>query len=295
MSHDPALQLIDRQEWLEPVGEEIQKAVSAAFESTGEPGQKVKNFLHGTWLGHPLHPVLTDIPLGAWTTALASDAMAEITGRDEFEKCADTAIGVGLVGSVAAAVTGLTDWKETDGRARNVGLAHGLLNSAGALLYLTSFVLRKRRQRSIARGFSTLGFAVAATAAYLGGKLVYSERIGVNHATGELPRTFSAVLPVSELTEEKSKSVTVNGTSILLTRRNSSIYAMVETCSHLGGPLAKGKFDECSVTCPWHGSQFSLEDGKVINGPATHPQPCLEVRVRKGMIEVRAAKEDREG
>src|SRR5579864_6317200 len=130
MATETALDVINRQDWLEPVADKLQKAVHGAFEAGGDAGQKVKNALHGVWLGHPLHSVITDVPVGAWTAAAVCDAMEEITGHKRFADSADIAIGVGLAGAVVAAVSGLTDWSDTDGRARKVGVMHGLLNMA---------------------------------------------------------------------------------------------------------------------------------------------------------------------
>jgi nitrite reductase/ring-hydroxylating ferredoxin subunit len=77
---------------------------------------------------------------------------------------------------------------------------------------------------------------------------------------------------------------------VLLLRRGERIYAIAETCAHLGGPLAEGTLDGLSVICPWHGSRVALEDGRVLDGPSTFPQPCFETRVHHGQIEVRAAR-----
>jgi nitrite reductase/ring-hydroxylating ferredoxin subunit/uncharacterized membrane protein len=261
------------------------------FERAGDTGQSIKNFLHGTWLGHPLHPVVTDVPIGAWTAALVMDAMEEMSGRDGFGRGADTAIAVGLAGAVSAAVTGLTDWGSTDGRARRIGLLHGLLNTTGALLYTCSLIARKRNSRPVGRGLGALGYAVALGAAYLGGKLVYSEQVGVNHTLGQqLPDEFQPVLAESELAEGDMKRVVVDNSRVLLARRDGRLFAISEVCSHMGGPLSEGKFEGSIVRCPWHGSRFSVETGAVVDGPATHPQPCLEVRVRDGFIEVRRAR-----
>src|SRR4029077_19553365 len=102
----------------------------------GDAGRRVRDFLHGTWLGHPLHPALTDIPLGAWTTALALDAAGDRSRG--MARAADTAMGVGIAGAVGAAVTGLTDWHHTTGGDRRLGLGHAMLNTAALALYVTS-------------------------------------------------------------------------------------------------------------------------------------------------------------
>ena len=290
MASEALVKAIEKQDWLEQASEAIQPAVTEAFKAGGPAGRQAKNFLHGTWLGHPLHPVLTDVPIGAWTAALALDALEAISGRREFGPGADAAIAVGLVGAVGSAVTGITDWSATHGRGRKIGLTHGLLNAGATVLYTTSLLMRRRRKtRRAGQGFAMLGYAVSCAAAYLGGHLVYGEQIGVDHtAAQEMPHEFVPVLPENELPENRLTKVEAKGVPVLLVRQNGQIHALAHTCSHLGGPLSEGKLEGDSVRCPWHGSCFSLEDGHVIDGPATFPQPRFETRVRDGRIEVRA-------
>src|SRR5437764_5082549 len=166
MSDELPVDLIERQEWLEAVESGLQRAVGETFDSAGTAGRKVRNLLHGVWLGHPLHPVLTDIPVGAWTAAVILDAMDEREG-------ADLALKVGLAGAVGSAVTGLTDWQATDGSARRIGLVHGLLNTAATALFAVSLVKRNQRDRGAGRTLAAIGYAVAFASAYLGGHLVY--------------------------------------------------------------------------------------------------------------------------
>jgi nitrite reductase/ring-hydroxylating ferredoxin subunit/uncharacterized membrane protein len=286
---------ITRQDWLEPVETGLQKAVSATFESAGEAGQKTQNFLHGTWIGHPLHVILTDIPLGAWSAAMVFDAIDAATDNDGFRSAADACIGFGLVGALGAAVTGLTDWHQIDPPARRVGLVHGLLNLAGTALFTASFFKRRAGSRAAGRALSSAGYLVAALSAQLGGDLVYDQRIGVDHAPAQgLPKDFTRVLAESELHDDVPMRAEHNGLPILLVKRGDHIFALAETCSHLGGPLSEGRLEGNTIQCPWHGSQFSLEDGSVVNGPAVHPQPCLEARILDGQIEVRSSRRDRE-
>ena len=284
------LQTIDQQNWLDPLADQLQQIVGKAYKAGGQTGREVKNFLHGTWLGHPLHPVLTDVPIGAWTSALVLDAMSDFSGRSEFASSADAAVAIGVAGAVASAFAGITDWQSTDGRARKIGLVHGILNVTGTLLFTSSLIARRNGSRAYGRALSALGFLVAAGAAYLGGTLVYGEQIGVDHTVGQpLPEEFTPALPDSELLEGTMKRTEVNGARVLLARCNGRVYAISEVCSHLGGPLSEGKFEDCAVTCPWHGSRFSLEDDRVLDGPATHAAPRLESRVRNGQIEVKRA------
>lgn len=280
--------VIDKQEALDAASDALQPAVTNLFKAGGETGQAVKNFLHGTWLGHPLHPVLTDIPVGAWTTALALDAMEAVSGREEFGSAADAAVAVGLVGALGAAATGITDWSDTEGRGRKVGLVHALLNVGATTLYATSLVCRRSNARRVGVGLSMLGYLVSGASAYLGGHLVFGEKIGVDHTAGQqFPNEYTPVMAEAELQENQLTRVEVRDVPLLLVRRGGQIFALAETCSHLGGPLAEGELVDNTVRCPWHGSRFSLENGAVVDGPATHTQPCMDARIRDGQVEVR--------
>lgn len=168
--------LIERQEWLANLGEALQPWVLETLDNLGE---EVKDVLHGKWLGHPLHPVLTDVPVGAWTAAMLIDAVELISGNKDLGNAADLAVGIGLAGAVGAAVTGAADWSETAGRARTVGVAHALLNIAATGLYATSLAMRRSGSRRAGIGVSLLGYALVSASAYLGGHLVFGESIGV--------------------------------------------------------------------------------------------------------------------
>lgn len=293
MIQKTAINLIEKQEWLDKTADTIQPAVLKIYEAGGEAGRKLKNFLHGTWLGHPLHPLLTDIPIGAWTAAVVLDA-CEIAGSEDFKNGADAAVAIGLGGAVGAAVTGLTDWTGTSEKKRKIGLMHGILNLTATTLYTTSLIMRRnKKSRGAAIALSMAGYGITAIAAYLGGHLVFGEQVGVDHtATSvEYPNEFIAVYSASDLAENSMKSVNANEIPVLIARKNGKLFAIANTCSHLGGPLDEGKLlDNNTVQCPWHGSIFSLEDGRVVNGPASEPQPQFDIRAKNGQIEVRIKK-----
>ena len=276
---------LERQDWLEPLADGLQRAVAAIYETGGTAGRRVRDFLHGTWLGHPLHPVLTDVPLGAWSVA-ATIALLSGARRGE-NRAADTAVAVGLVGAAGAAVTGLTDWHHTAGGTRRVGLVHGLLNLSATGLYATSLVLRIRGDRRAGKAVGGVALGVALAAAYLGGHLVFKKRIGVDHAPRVEWDDFVPVMAESALAESTARRVDVRGVPLVLIRKGGRIHALADQCAHLGGPLSEGSLDETSIRCPWHGSRFALEDGAVLEGPSTFAQPCFEVRARGGQIEVR--------
>jgi nitrite reductase/ring-hydroxylating ferredoxin subunit/uncharacterized membrane protein len=272
-----------------PVEERLQKLLDKALYNGGQPSaQKIRNVLNGTWLGEPLHVVLKDLPVGAWTVAMVFDGLDLVLSRREFALATEISITIGLVGAAGAVVTGVTDWSDVDPPARRLGFTHGLLNLGGTALFLTSLLLRKKKCRESVRIFSTLGYAVMTYAAHLGGKMVYEHRVGVDRTDGEVfPNEFVPVLPESELEDDKPTRVMHGGVPIVLVRRGGHLFAMAETCSHFSGPLSEGKLVGDSIVCPYHFSRFALEDGRVLDGPAVHPQPCLEIRKRNGQIEVR--------
>lgn len=295
MDSEQILDAIDKQEWLESPATVVQKTVLTSFEAAGEPGTKAKDFLHGRWLGHALHPAITDVPVGAWTVAAVLDALSACADKKELDKGADAAIGIGLLGAVGAAVTGITDWSETEERPRKVGFVHAAFNITATGFFLASWLMRRSGdadKRGTARCLSWTGYAFAMCGAWLGGELVSTEKIGVDNAPRDnWPQDWMGVLPDKELPEGALKQAMAGENAIVLTRRNGEIFALAERCSHLGGPLSEGEFcdrdGELALRCPWHGSCFALRSGKVLEGPATHPQPVLEVRVIDGQIQVR--------
>jgi nitrite reductase/ring-hydroxylating ferredoxin subunit/uncharacterized membrane protein len=272
---------------LDRVAEPLSKAVRGAYDAAGPLGREAKNAIHGVWLGHPLHPVFTDLPLGAWTTALALDTAA---GDDPgMRRAATFAMGVGLAGAAGAAVTGLTDWSETDGQSRRNGLVHGLLNVTATMLFAAAFAIRRHDSHDGGRACAWTGYAIALGAAYLGGDLVFRQRIGVTHSDADLPDEFVPIMDSGALADNTMVRARVGDTDVLLVRQHGHVCALVHSCSHLGGPLSEGTLKDGSVVCPWHGSEFALDDGQVLNGPATYNQPCLTVRERTGRIEVKVA------
>ncbi len=270
---------------LDRIAEPLSSAVRNAYAAAGPAGQKAKNLAHGVWLGHPLHPVFTDVPVGAWTTALALDLAAN--GEPAMRRAARFAIGVGLFGAVGSAITGLTDWSETSGRSRRTGLVHGLLNIAATALFTASWFERGNGSKSGGRLTAWAGYAIAAGSAYLGGDLVYGQRIGVTHASIEEPETFTAVAQSNDVPDGSMKRARKDDVDVLLARQRGRVCALAHPCAHLGGPLSEGTLKEGSVVCPWHGSEFALDDGRVLNGPATQAQPTFDVREQAGAIEVK--------
>lgn len=281
-----ALTRMTDQPVVDRLAQPLSRAVRNAYAAAGPAGEGAKNALHGVWLGHPLHPVFTDVPIGAWTTALALDAAAN--GDPAMRRAATFAMGVGLAGALGAAVTGLTDWSETDGQSRRTGLIHGLLNLAATSLVATAFFRRRADADANGRALAWAGYATAVASAYLGGDLVYGQRVGVTHADVGASESFTAIARSEELPENAMMRARGGDLDVLLVRQHGRVYALAHPCAHFAGPLSEGTLKDGSVVCPWHGSEFSLEDGRVLNGPSTHNQPCFVVREAEGRIEVKS-------
>jgi len=281
-------EVVENQTWLDKLATPIQNWLLQFFGQPGQPNRKLKDILNGTWFGHALHPVLTDIPLGAWSGTTILD-LAWLNDEDDgVARSADLTLLLGLAGATGAAVTGIADWSDQYDTDRRVGLMHGLLNLSIMLLYIISLLMRLTGQRRSAITFSTTGYLVSLLSAYLGGELSFAKGIGVNHVAWEGGSDdFVAVIDEQKLEEGKLTRVDVSGIPAVLLKEGRSIYAIGATCSHMGGPLDEGSYKEGVVSCPWHGSGFCMADGSVANGPAVYAQPTFAVRVRNGKVELR--------
>jgi nitrite reductase/ring-hydroxylating ferredoxin subunit/uncharacterized membrane protein len=251
----------------------------------------VKSALSGTWLGHRLHPLLTDVVVGSWLSATVVDLVAWHSG----ERAARRLVATGIAAAIPTIATGLSDWDDTSGRDRRVGVAHLLVNSTGVSLQMASWVARVRRHHIRGALLSAAALAAVSAGGYLGGHLVFARRAGVDH---EVPVVvaddgWQAACRVDELVDGEAITATVAGNQVAVVRSRGQIYALAAVCSHAGGPLDRGTVRDGTLVCPWHGSAFCLADGAVERGPATAPQPAYETRTRGDLVEVRATADDR--
>jgi nitrite reductase/ring-hydroxylating ferredoxin subunit len=273
-----AQQIAGLAEPLDEISERVQEAAKAV-------PKPIRDVLDGVWLGNPLHPALTDVPLGAWSAAFALD----LAGSES----ADGALAVGILGAVPAALTGLNDWSHLKGETRRIGTVHALLNSASLTLNVASLAARRSGHRGVGRVLSSVAFAGTLVSAHLGGHLSFGLGVRVNRTAFESPRErFAPVCDEQDLDGGKLVGVELEGEPVVVSRSEETgeVCAIAATCSHLGGPLAEGERDGDTVICPWHGSRFDLCSGEVRGGPAVYPQPRYETRVRTGKVELRAAK-----
>jgi nitrite reductase/ring-hydroxylating ferredoxin subunit len=267
---------------LDPAADVLQ----AAAKSLPKP---VRNVLDGVWLGAPLHPALTDVPLGSWSAAATFDAIDLLRGEDSLAAAADAALALGVLAAVPAALSGINDWSYLRGDSKRVGTVHALVNTTGLVLNIASLALRRSGSRDLGRLMSGVAYGGALFAAHLGGELSFGLGVRVNRTAFESPEhEWKPVADEADLEGAAMKRVEIDGEPALVTRAaNGRVCAIAARCSHLGGPLDEGERDGDVVTCPWHGSQFDVCTGEVVAGPAVFPQPVYESRVSAGRIELR--------
>lgn len=287
--HSGLVARLDRLGWLRTVSDWL-AGVLVPFRERHQDNIAVELLHGGRWVGHPLHPALSDLPIGLWTGVVVLDA----TDRDPAPRRGIDAAGMlsaaGILAAGATALTGLADWTVSNDQDRRAGLFHGLLNTVALGLQGASLGTRMAGHRGSARALGAAGLTVTAAAGYLGGHLVFSKGIMVSRvawATG--PRRWARALADADLPDDSPVAVETEGRQILLYRHRGRLYAIDNVCSHAGGLLSRGPVADLTVTCPLHGSRFALGDGCVTRGPASQPQPVLPTRIRNGWVEVRGS------
>ena len=259
--------------WAKPFGDFNHRWLSALF----HPIRPIQNFLNGTWLGHPVHSVVTDVPVGALTVSIVADLIGQ-------PLVADVSMLLGVLALVAAAVTGLADYTEVDGNARTRATVHGTLMVVTLVLYLISLLIRSGNppDRLVAIVLALAGYLLLALAAAIGGDLVYLIGTHVNRHAWRGAGTKWIALDLGGLPDIPQGGPTklkagINELAVI--REGDRILALHAQCAHAGGPLAEGTVvDGDRLQCPWHGSRFKLVDGHVVRGPAMYDQPAYDVR-----------------
>jgi nitrite reductase/ring-hydroxylating ferredoxin subunit/uncharacterized membrane protein len=266
--------------WLDRPAGPVRSAVRRALRRT-----PVRNALHGTWLGHSLHPVLVQAPIGCFLSA----AVLDLRG-DRDAPAARRLVGAGLLAATPAAVTGLADWAEGHEQQQRVGLVHAAANAAGLLLYGASYARRLRSPGS-GRLLSAAGLSAVAAGGFIGGHLAYRQALGPNHAEAVphlVPPGWQDLCAVDDLPADgEVRQLMLGDQPLTVIRDGGRTHVLSDVCSHLSAPLHQGELDDGCLTCPWHHSVFRVADGSVVRGPATAPVPVFEVRDRDGRIEVR--------
>ncbi|WP_328863530.1 Rieske 2Fe-2S domain-containing protein [Streptomyces sp. NBC_00306] len=244
-----------------------------------------RDVLHGRWLGHPVHPLMVQVPIGTWFSAAILDLLP---GQ---RRAASTLIGVGLAAAGPAAVTGWVDWAELQRRQMRVGLVHAAANVTAVGLYAGSLAARTQDRVGLGKALGFAGLAAVSLGGAIGGHMAYRQASGANHAE-VVPQLVSPgwhnVGAVADFPVRQAVQRHINNVPILVVRESGNrVHILADSCSHMGGPLSKGTIDDGCVQCPWHGSVFRLHDGWNVRGPATAPQPAFETRITDGCVEAR--------
>lgn len=251
------------------------------------PPGPVKDALSGTWLGHAFHPLMTDVPIGTWTSAVILDWI----GGRESAPAADRLIGVGLAAAAPTFVSGWSDWADStvsSADIRRVGLLHAWSNGSAALLFAGSLSARRRGHRTRGKLLGLAAVSSLGAGGWLGGHLSYSQASGVDQTALEKgPTEWTPAVAEDQLGEGSATCAVVGGVAVLLVRQAGEVRALANRCSHRGGPLHEGDLADGTITCPWHKTTFALSDGSVLRGPAAYAQPVYDVRSSEGMLEVR--------
>jgi nitrite reductase/ring-hydroxylating ferredoxin subunit len=244
------------------------------------PG-RIRDALHGVWLGHPLHPVLVQVPVGAWLSASALDLLVP-----QADAAARRLVAAGLVASAPAIVAGAVDWSEQLEQLMRVGVVHALANSLAAGLYGASLLARTPRA---GRGLRLAGLAAAGLGGVLGGHISFRLAGGANHAE-HVPHVIEPgwhhLAALADLPGGKPVRKMVGEVPVVAVRTGDQVQVLADRCSHMSGPLSDGQLADGCLTCPWHGSVFRLADGCVARGPATAPQPAFQARVVGETVQV---------
>jgi nitrite reductase/ring-hydroxylating ferredoxin subunit len=278
--------------WAKPLSglsNAIANLMDAIFRPLGRPGKLLQDFLNGSWLGHSVHPVVTDVSVGGATAALLLQVLIWF-GVADLEVALIWLLGLTWLSGLSAIVTGLTDFKDTAiGDERNVVGLHGEINIVATVLFIAAFVAAVTGASGAAAWLLVAGYLVLSVGAFIGGHVVFKYGYMVNHnafARGKRAREFTAVLPVAELPEATPTRAALGATGLVLVRRGDVVYALKESCPHAGGPLAEGHLDGDTIVCPWHGSALRLSDGAVRHGPATSRQVAYRARISGEQVEV---------
>ena len=281
---EPLIDAVEGAEALDAAGQAIGKQVRNAF----GPGV-VRDALSGTWLGHSLHPLLTDVVIGSWTSASILDFLGE-----GDSSAVDKLIGIGIAASAPTALTGTVDWADSeavDDRVRRMGLVHAASNVTALGLYGASLAARRRGDTGRGKLLGLAGLAVMSVGGFFGGHLSYARGVGVNQTAFDesgVPDEWTDAIGSDELPAGEAKSVVVGETPVMLVRHDDGLHALHDRCSHRGCSLADmGEVEGEIVTCGCHGSQFDLRDGTLQRGPAATDQPVYEARESDGRIQVR--------
>lgn len=285
---EPITDILDRADVFQQLSHDFSRMLHKVVLQQGENFRNLTDVVHGKQIGHPLHPILTDITITSWTLGLIFDVLGFTTRISVLAKAGDYLTGIGTMSAIPTALAGILDYSTIKKKAAQYGATHGIMNGIAFYWYLRSLKSRIGSNKFSAIIFSVLGLFFATAGSWLGGELVYRHKVGVNHAPESKLNEWTATIPLDDLSENEPVRVEAEGEPILLFRQGQKINAISAVCSHAGGPLDQGKvINTVCIECPWHQSVFDMRTGEIIHSPATTAQPQYAVRINNGKVEVK--------
>ncbi len=276
------------------LSEWIARLANGMYRVLGRPGKLLQDLLNGSWLGHSLHPLLTDVVVGGATSATLLLVLGWF-GVSDLEVATGWALGLTCLAALGAIAAGLTDFKDTnEGDERNVAGLHALLNLVATVGLLIAFFARLTGADALTAIALVAGYLVLTVGAFIGGHLVFKYGVMVNYnafARGKRAAEFTAVLPDAELSDGTPTRASLGATALVLVRRGDVVYALKDSCSHAGGRLSDGRLEGDTIVCPLHASAFRLSDGAVRHGPAASRQVSYVARLHEGQVEVQGPRD----
>lgn len=249
--------------------------------------------------GHPLHPILVAFPIAFYTGTLLFDILAK-TYSPEFLFTAYNLEIAALISAGIAAIPGLIDYIYTvppRSTAKKRGAKHALTNVSVIIFYVAALIYRADNEEPnlmILIALEGVGWILLLFAGWMGGTLVYRNQIGVDPRYADAGKWKEEFYPESEgeievgstndLKINQMKLVHVGPKRVVIARSEQGYAAFDDHCTHRGGSLAGGSMICGTVQCPWHGSQFSVNDGSVKAGPAKMPIVTYKLREENGKL-----------
>ncbi|MBR8745414.1 Rieske 2Fe-2S domain-containing protein [Nocardiopsis sp. MG754419] len=271
---------IEHEDRLDPVVARVQAIADRL------PSGRVRDLLYGVPIGHPLHPVMIHLPMGAWTAAVLLDLLP-----GDHRRSARILVDAGLLTVPPAVLSGLADWSRLHERQQRVGVVHAAVNGVGTLLFGASCVARARGRWTWGKALALAGLGAIGVGGALGGHLAYYRASGANSADAFvdlLPEGWHDLGPLERYPQDAPAGDEVEGVPVMVARTGGTVSVLVGACPHMGAPLAEGELVDGCVRCPWHGSEFRLDGGTVVHGPATAAAEALETSVVDGRLWVRS-------
>jgi nitrite reductase/ring-hydroxylating ferredoxin subunit/uncharacterized membrane protein len=266
--------------WAKPFGDWLHGVVQWIF----RPIPWIRDLLNGTWLGHPFHAASTDLPIGILGLAVLFDVLG-------MAEAAAIAVAAAVVLLLLSALSGLADYSDTDGLARQRATVHAtimfvaLVAAAGSLWLRVGHSSVELVPAVLAAG----GFGLLLLGAFVGGDVVYTLGNMVDRHAFRARSDRWTALDVEAIPEGKPTKARAGAQTLVLIREGERLLALHDVCSHAGCSLSTGKLVDGQIECPCHGSRYRLADGHVMRGPSVYDQPAYEIRKAESGWEARRA------